>query len=92
MNREIADAKRVVVHIVRSLSRGRAVDLLWWGPSAEVLTLYVEGRSETGATLRANHTFDHDALLRFSEHTDGELRGVMESVVSRFASRSRIRG
>lgn len=91
MNGELARAKRGVVHLVRSLSRGRAVDILWWGPSAEVPTLYLEGRSESGATLRANHTFDHDALLRFSEQTDAELRGQMESVLSRFPSRPALR-
>lgn len=56
------DAKRWVVRLVQDLSRGLAVDFLWWETSSAGPTLSVEGRLREGVAGRITHTFDPELL------------------------------
>lgn len=89
LSRELVEAKRFIVRLVQSLSRGRAVDVFWWEPSKEVLTIYIEGHLSKSGTTRTSHTFDRDQLARYSHNA---IRAVLQDeigrVVDRFAKRT----
>ena len=78
--------KRTVVQLLHKLARGKAVDILWWEPSDEVLTLYIEGRLTSGGSTRASYTFD-GAELRDASVTTALLHERMSAIVSPFAER-----
>ena len=89
MSVELREAKRVVVSLIQTMSRRRSVDVLWWEPADDVLTLYVEGHVVGGGMSRTSHTFTRESLERLSsEQARGELRGRVLEILAGFGPRT----
>lgn len=87
---ELDASKRWVVRLVQMLSRGVAVDLLWWELTPGGPTLRLEGRLVEGRFARASHTFDPELLLDCLDGSPGSrerVRVEMTRLLQQFGRR-----
>jgi hypothetical protein len=87
---ELDEPKRWVVRLVQVLSRGLAVDLLWWESTESGPRLCLEGRLARGRFARTSHTFDADVLLDCLDGSSApreRVRADVTRLVGRFDRR-----